>query len=75
MDISKFFLIISFIFVCNQAPTKGANVQLSYTNSWFGNSGPNKQSHIPINADYLFVHPDGTAFSICDWDEGGIFFV
>lgn len=42
-----------------------------YRMSWIANSGGVPRTHVPHSMDALFVRGDGTAATICNWDEGG----
>lgn len=43
----------------------------NYTTSWIGNDGGWQATHIPHDMLNLFVSPNGTVASVCEWDEGG----
>ncbi|WP_147381183.1 hypothetical protein [Parabacteroides sp. AM08-6] len=43
----------------------------NYTTSWIANDGGYEESHIPHDMLNMYVLPDGTAATICSWDEGG----
>lgn len=42
-----------------------------YKQSWIANSGGVPATHVPHSMRALYVHPDGRAVTICEWDEGG----
>ena len=41
------------------------------TNSWFGNSFPHIDTHMPQGIEDVFVTTDGAVYSNVQWDEGG----
>jgi hypothetical protein len=43
----------------------------AYTTSWIANDGGWEESHIPHTMLNMYVSPDGTAATVCNWDEGG----
>jgi hypothetical protein len=43
----------------------------SYTTSWIANDGGTQETHAQHWIDYMFVRPDGTLATVCEWDEGG----
>lgn len=42
-----------------------------YNVSWIANDGGWEESHVPHDMLNMYVHPDGTVATICNWDEGG----
>lgn len=51
---------------------------MNYTTSWVGNSLPGNGSgtvdalqHVPLDADGMYVTPDGKVYTNTAWDEGG----
>lgn len=53
-------------------PVDGEDAVLTgYTTSWIANDGGWEESHIPHTVLNMYVSPDGTAATVCNWDEGG----
>ena len=53
-------------------PVNGKDALLSgYTTSWIANEGGYEEAHIPHDMLGMYVGSDGTAATVCGWDEGG----
>lgn len=73
-----YFSLLCFAIIYNLAtaqtvaPIDSENALLAdYTTSWIGNDGGYAESHIPHDMLDMYVSGDGTAATVCDWDEGG----
>ena len=67
----KFFKFLIFNLLCLILSGVSFAQPISVVNSWIANDGGTHENHIMHNIDNMYVRPDGTAYCITYWDEGG----
>lgn len=72
----KLFHLLSIAAITASAQTitpvdQKESLLTGYTTSWIANDGGWEEAHIPHDMLNMYVSPDGTAATVCGWDEGG----